>query len=39
MNTAQFVRVPGHRMSLLDGEQSYLQSDAFWAFMRRLISA
>ncbi len=29
MNTAPFVRVPGHRMSLLDGEQSYLQSDAF----------
>ena len=29
MNTAQFVHVPGHRMSLLDGEQSYLNSDEF----------
>ncbi len=31
MNTAQFVRIPGHRMSLLDGEQSYLKSDEFTA--------
>jgi len=29
MNTAQFVRVKGHRMSLLDEHQSYLQSDEF----------
>ena len=29
MNTAQFVHVPGHRMSLLDGEQSYLESNDF----------
>lgn len=29
MNTAQFVHVPGHRMSLLDGEKSYLNSDEF----------
>ena len=29
MNTAQFVQVKGHRMSLLDDKQSYLQSDAF----------
>jgi alkylhydroperoxidase family enzyme len=29
MNTAQFVQVKGHRMSLLDDRQSYLQSDEF----------
>lgn len=29
MNTAQFVQVKGHRMSLLDEKQSYLQSDEF----------
>jgi len=29
MNTAQFVRVKGHRMSLLDEQQSYLKSDQF----------
>ena len=29
MNTAQFVHVKGHRMSLLDGKQSYLQSEKF----------
>lgn len=29
MNTAQFVQVKGHRMSLLDERQSYLQSDQF----------
>lgn len=29
MNTAQFVRVQGHRMSLLDEQQSYLRSDQF----------
>jgi len=29
MNTAQFVQVKGHRMSLLDENQSYLQSDEF----------
>ena len=29
MNTAQFVQVKGHRMSLLDGEQSYLKSGEF----------
>ena len=29
MATAQFVHVKGHRMSLLDGEQSYLKSDQF----------
>lgn len=29
MNTAQFVHVKGHRMSLLDDRQSYLQSDQF----------
>jgi hypothetical protein len=29
MSTAQFVRVQGHRMSLLDQKQSYLQSDQF----------
>ena len=31
MATAQFVHVKGHRMSLLDGEQSYLKSDEFSA--------
>jgi len=31
MATAQFVHVKGHRMSLLDGEQSYLKSDQFSA--------
>ncbi len=31
MSTAQFVRVQGHRMSLLDQKQSYLQSDQFTA--------
>lgn len=29
MNTAQFVRVQGHRMSLLDEQQSFLKSDEF----------
>lgn len=29
MNTAQFVHVKGHRMSLLDDKQSYLNSDQF----------
>lgn len=29
MNTAQFVRVQGHRMALLDERQSFLQSDQF----------
>lgn len=29
MNTAQFVQVKGHRMSLLDEKQSYLLSDEF----------
>ena len=29
MNTAQFVHVKGHRMSLLDDNQSYLSSDQF----------
>ena len=29
METAQFVQVKGHRMSLLDEKQSYLQSDQF----------
>jgi len=29
MNTAQFVQVKGHRMSLLDDKQSYEQSDQF----------
>lgn len=29
MNTAQFVRVQGHRMSLLDEQQSFLKSDQF----------
>jgi len=29
MSTAQFVQVKGHRMSLLDEKQSYLQSDQF----------
>ncbi|MEI7678083.1 MAG: hypothetical protein WCK07_01690 [Betaproteobacteria bacterium] len=29
MNTAQFVRVKGHRMSLLDEKQSFLTSDQF----------
>lgn len=29
MQTAQFVQVKGHRMSLLDEKQSYLQSDQF----------
>jgi alkylhydroperoxidase family enzyme len=29
MNTAQFVHVKGHRMSLLDDQQSYLQSEKF----------
>jgi|GEM_PF-1476776 len=29
MNTAQFVQVKGHRMSLLDEKQSFLQSDEF----------
>ena len=29
MSTAQFVHIPGHRMSLLDGEKSYLNSDEF----------
>ena len=31
MQTAQFVQVKGHRMSLLDEQQSYLQSDQFTA--------
>ena len=31
MNTAQFVRVQGHRMSLLDEQQSFLRSDEFTA--------
>jgi len=29
MQTAQFVHVKGHRMSLLDENQSYLNSDQF----------
>lgn len=29
MNTARFVQEKGHRMSLLDEEQSYLESDQF----------
>jgi len=29
MSTAQFVRIKGHRMSLLDEQQSYLSSDEF----------
>lgn len=29
MNTAQFVHVKGHRMSLLDVKQSYLDSELF----------
>ena len=29
MQTAQFVHVKGHRMSLLDEKQSYLNSDQF----------
>lgn len=29
MSTAQFVRIKGHRMELLDQKQSYLQSDQF----------
>ncbi len=29
MNTAQFVRVQGHRMSLLDEQQSFLKSDQY----------
>jgi hypothetical protein len=29
MSTAQFVQVKGHKMSLLDEKQSYLQSDEY----------
>lgn len=29
METAQFVQVKGHKMSLLDEKQSYLQSDEY----------
>ncbi|MCC6472984.1 MAG: hypothetical protein IT514_04485 [Burkholderiales bacterium] len=29
MNSAQFVQIKGHRMSLLDEKQSFLQSDEF----------
>jgi alkylhydroperoxidase family enzyme len=29
MNTAQFVQIKGHRLSALDEQQSYLNSDQF----------
>jgi len=29
MNTAQFVQMKGHRMALLDEQQSYLNSDEY----------